>query len=319
MRPNTSESGIFSTKRNSPVSTSMLTRMLVPKPNSAFQSPGVHNAGLKVDVPAVPVVLVLIIIPLLLPFLESPVKAPCSTAAEFGDPAENAALGLDHLQAHLVEFGKVGCAAVRQHHAAIAAVVGFAHGGVDADLGGDAADQQILDAVALQHVAEFGGVERALARLVDHDLAVERIQLGNDVVAGLAANENAPHRPGIADAQRRRAALDLGRRRIRQIGQMALAGVHDQHAGARAASSTAAIGFTARASWPTSLPSVSPKPPGSMKSRCMSMMRSAVAAQSSAIGSGSAASFGPEFAMTYAPRTRTLQGQVKQSPCHCVQ
>ena len=78
MRPNTSESGIFSTKRNSPVSTSMLTRMLVPKPNSAFQSPGVHKAGLKVDVPAVPVVLVLIVIPLLLPFLESPMKAPAA-------------------------------------------------------------------------------------------------------------------------------------------------------------------------------------------------------------------------------------------------
>ena len=130
-----------------------------------------------------------------------------------------------------MKLGKVGCAAIRQHHAAIAAVVGFAHRGVDADLGGDAADQQILDAVALQHVAEFGGVERALARLVDHDLAVERIQFGNDVVAGLAANENAPHRAGIADAQGRRAALDLGRRRVRQIGQMALAGVHDQHAG----------------------------------------------------------------------------------------
>ena len=130
-----------------------------------------------------------------------------------------------------MEFGKVGCAAIRQHHAAIAAVVGFAHRGVDADLGGDAADQQILDAVALQHVAELGGVERALARLVDHDLAVERIQFGNDVVAGFAANENAPHRAGIADAQGRRAAFDLGRRRVGQIGQMAFAGVHDQHAG----------------------------------------------------------------------------------------
>ena len=128
-------------------------------------------------------------------------ESTCSTAAEFGDPAKNAALGLDHLQAHLVKLGKVGCAAICQHHAAIAAVVGLAHGGVDADLGGDAADQQILDAVALQHIAELGGVERALARLVDHDLAVERIQFGNDVVAGLAANENAPHRPGIADAQ----------------------------------------------------------------------------------------------------------------------
>jgi hypothetical protein len=106
-----------------------------------------------------------------------------------------------------------------------------------------------------------------------------------------AANEDAAHRPGIADPQGRRAALDLGRRRIGKIGQMALAGVHDQHAGRARRSSTAAIGFTARASWLTSLPSVSPKPPGSMKSRCMSMMRSAVAAQSSAIGSGSAASF----------------------------
>ena len=45
MRPNTSASGIFSTKRNSPVSTSMLTRMLVPKPKKAFQSPGVQSFG----------------------------------------------------------------------------------------------------------------------------------------------------------------------------------------------------------------------------------------------------------------------------------
>src|SRR5882757_6267218 len=45
MRPNTSESGIFSTKRRSPVSTSMLTRILVPNPKKAFQSPGVHKVG----------------------------------------------------------------------------------------------------------------------------------------------------------------------------------------------------------------------------------------------------------------------------------
>ena len=45
MRPNTIASGIFSTKRNRPVSTSMLTRMLVPKPKNAFQSPGVQIFG----------------------------------------------------------------------------------------------------------------------------------------------------------------------------------------------------------------------------------------------------------------------------------
>src|SRR5580693_8208427 len=57
MRPNTSESGIFSTNRNRPVSTSMLTRMLVPKPKKAFQSPGAHKIGRKsvVDVVVVTV------------------------------------------------------------------------------------------------------------------------------------------------------------------------------------------------------------------------------------------------------------------------
>jgi hypothetical protein len=49
MRPNTSESGIFSTKRSSPVSTSMLTRMLVPNPKNAFQSPEVHKVGVLVS------------------------------------------------------------------------------------------------------------------------------------------------------------------------------------------------------------------------------------------------------------------------------
>src|SRR4051794_17740734 len=45
MRPKTSESGILSTKRNKPVSTSMLTRMLVPNPKKEFQSPDVQMAG----------------------------------------------------------------------------------------------------------------------------------------------------------------------------------------------------------------------------------------------------------------------------------
>ena len=39
-------SGIFSTKRSRPVSTSRLTRMLVPNPKKAFQSPGTQSFGL---------------------------------------------------------------------------------------------------------------------------------------------------------------------------------------------------------------------------------------------------------------------------------
>src|SRR5580692_5676757 len=142
MRPNTSVSGIFSTNRNRPVSTSMLTRILVPNPKKAFQSPGVHSAGLKSGFPAV--MLVLIVMLLLLDGL----KLRCHGLEYRGgvaDPAEDATLGLDHFQAHVVEFGKIRCAAIGQHHAAIAAVVGLAHRGVDADFGGHAAHQQVLD------------------------------------------------------------------------------------------------------------------------------------------------------------------------------
>jgi hypothetical protein len=44
--------------------------------------------------------------------------------------------------------------------------------------------------------------------------------------------------------------------------------------------SSAAVGSMVRRSCETSLPSVSPKPPGSRKSRCMSMTSSAVLAGS---------------------------------------
>ena len=90
-----------------------------------------------------------------------------------------------------------------------------------------------------------------------------------------------PIGPGVADAPRRRAARELGRRRVGEIRAVALAGVDHQHAGARARRrAPRAQGPTARCSSATSLPSVSPKPPGSRKSRCMSMMTSAVRAGS---------------------------------------
>ena len=91
----------------------------------------------------------------------------------------------------------------------------------------------------------------------------------------------------------------------------------------RAALSTDAIGCTARASCETSLPSVSPNPPGSIKSRCMSMMTSAVADQLRPIGSGSAATMPLddcfEFSICTRPHARELSKGTKQGACHCVQ
>ncbi len=76
MRPNTSESGIFSTNLSRPVSTSILTRMLVPNPKNAFQSPGVHKSGLKSGFPAVPAMFVLIVMLPLPNGLKSPPSLP---------------------------------------------------------------------------------------------------------------------------------------------------------------------------------------------------------------------------------------------------
>ena len=72
------------------------------------------------------------------------------------------------------------------------------------------------DAAAAQHGFEVGGVERALAGLVDDRLAVDGGEFGDDVVAGLAAHQDAAHRAGIADAGGELAARPLGRRRGRR-------------------------------------------------------------------------------------------------------
>jgi hypothetical protein len=118
-----------------------------------------------------------------------------------GGPAEDAALRGDHRQAHPVELGEVRADAVGQHQALVAAVVGLAHRGVDADLGRHAGDDQLADSCLREQFAEAGAVERALARLVDHRLAGGRGELVDDVVSVLAAHQDSAVRPGVADPQ----------------------------------------------------------------------------------------------------------------------
>ena len=85
--------------------------------------------------------------------------------------AEHAALHLDHLE-RVVVIAFVGrAAAILQQQAFEAAVVGLAHGGVHADVGGDAGQHDVVDAAQAQHQLKIGGAERALARLVDDRLA----------------------------------------------------------------------------------------------------------------------------------------------------
>src|SRR5215472_12404634 len=136
-RPNTMSSGSFTTPRQRPVSTITLSATLVKRPKKPFQSPATHQVG------------------------DVAVRAPliafscsckgCQQRRGGRDPAEDAALRLDHRDAGSVEFGEVRAGAVFQHQAVEAAVVGLAHRGVDADLGGDAADEKLRDVAAAQH------------------------------------------------------------------------------------------------------------------------------------------------------------------------
>src|SRR5260370_4431674 len=165
------ESGIFRTKRSRPVSVSTLTRMLVPKPKKAFQSPGTTSFALLSAIIAACTI-------------STPSERDCRRHADptgrlrdcldqrrrLADPAENATLGLDHPQPDGMKFREVGAAAILQHEAVIAAVIGLAHRRVDADLRRDAGHHQLPYAAMPQGGARGGGEECALAGLVNDRL-----------------------------------------------------------------------------------------------------------------------------------------------------
>src|SRR5260370_23213142 len=154
MRPKTSASGILTTKRRSPVSTSRFTRMLVPKPKKAFQSPGVQSFGFS---PGANVFGSLMwpspkctwrcSFPSFAPEARRGSRArhhSLEHALRVRHPPEDASLRLDHAQAHLVELGEVRSAAVPGDDAPEAAIIGLADRRVHAHLGRDAADDEVL-------------------------------------------------------------------------------------------------------------------------------------------------------------------------------
>src|SRR5690348_5120600 len=105
------------------------------------------------------------------------------------DGAENAALRLDHAQAHLLKFREVRADAILHHDTFVTAVIGLSDCGIDANLGGYAAHDELGDAAVLQHRVEIGGVECTLTRLVDDRLSGRRGKLRDDVVSRLATHQ----------------------------------------------------------------------------------------------------------------------------------
>jgi len=96
-----------------------------------------------------------------------------------------------------------------------------------AHLGGDARDDELLDAAVLENRVQVRGVECALAGLVDHRLGRQRAKLRDDVVPSLTADEDAAHRPGIPDRRLAASANLFRRRQIGEIRAMPLTRVDD--------------------------------------------------------------------------------------------
>ena len=124
--------------------------------------------------------------------------------------------------------GSVGAAAVGQKQALEAAIVGISHRCMDADIGGDAGQDEVGDAARAQDQLQVGRVEATFAGLVDHDLTGQGRQIRNDLPPRFAAGEDASAGAGIADAGADLAGPpSLVGGQIGQVGAMAFACMDD--------------------------------------------------------------------------------------------
>ena len=98
-----------------------------------------------------------------------------------------------------MRFARNGAAAVLEHQAVVAAVERLAQDRLDAAVGGDPGEHQVLDAALPEVSVDAGRAEGAIGVLVEDRLAGERRDLGDDLPARLAADEAAAERAAIAD------------------------------------------------------------------------------------------------------------------------
>jgi len=119
--------------------------------------------------------------------------------------------------------------AVRQEQALVPAVVGVAHRRVDADVGRDARQGDVLDAFAAEEQIQIGGVEGSFPGLIDDGFAFKRSQLWNNFPSRFSTNEDPPARPRVANSGSDTLTTpSLVPWKIRQIRTMAFARVHDE-------------------------------------------------------------------------------------------
>src|SRR4029079_4762152 len=145
-----------------------------------------------------------------------------------GHGSEDTTLHRDHLQrgAIIAVIGRAST--IGEHQTLIAAIVGIAHRGVNANVGGDSTKHDVLNSAPAKKKIQICRIEGSFSRLVDNRFAFERRQFRYDFPAWLTTNENLSARPLVADTGTDAlAAPSFVCRQVRQIRTMALTRVHD--------------------------------------------------------------------------------------------
>lgn len=144
--------------------------------------------------------------------------------------AEDPALNLHHPHGRAAQLLTDRARRVLDEQTLIRAVVALPDGRMHTHIRRDAADDELGDAAHLEEELKVRVRERGAAGLVDDGLVRGGVELGDDIVPRLAADEEPAQGATIADAEARRVipgAEELARRERRQIRAVALAGVVD--------------------------------------------------------------------------------------------
>src|SRR6185437_2156120 len=92
-----------------------------------------------------------------------------------------------------------GTATVFQQETFEASIVGFAHRGVNTNIGGNSCQHNVGDSTPSQQHVQIGRPERAFPWFIDDRFARLRSEFRNDLPSRFSSNQNFPTRAGISD------------------------------------------------------------------------------------------------------------------------
>jgi hypothetical protein len=107
---------------------------------------------------------------------------------------------LDYLDRRAVVALVCRSRAVLEQQALVTAIVGLAHRGVDADVSGNAREHGMGDAARSEGEVQIGGIETALARLVEDELVGFGLELSPNIPSRFTSHQDAATRAWIARA-----------------------------------------------------------------------------------------------------------------------